>query len=141
MDWWTYQTSFCDNIVYHKDVCLYEYEQHEIERHDYELHGPHRNLQKDFAIEEKENDYIIDYDSIDEQEIKPVDDEIFVPDWDCRWYRCCKWEWYLAPGEDVWLIQNSWGSSWGESGLIRLRKESGAGVSGMNQYIFWVTVQ
>ena len=47
----------------------------------------------------------------------------------------------MAPGDDVWVVQNSWGTGWGDDGLIRLAKEDGVGVSGMNQYITWATVQ
>ena len=77
---------------------------------------------------------------IDNEIIKPIDhDELIIID-DC-YHRCCYWEWYSTQEDDVWLIQNSWGTGWGDSGFIRLKKEGGTGVSGMNQYIKWVTVQ
>lgn len=40
-----------------------------------------------------------------------------------------------------WLIQNSWSSQWGDNGFIKLAVEGGAGVSGVNQVMEWVTVQ
>ena len=88
---------------------------------------------KDFSI----NDRSIK--PIDEKEIEPIFDDEIVDPWSCS-YRCCRWEWYATQGEDVWLIQNSWGTGWGDSGFIRLKNEGGVGVSGMNQYIKWVTV-
>ena len=86
-----------------------------------------------------------DFDSSinDRSVIKPVDeidfnDQIVDPK-GCM-YRCCRWEWYATQGDDVWLIQNSWGTGWGDNGFIRLKNESGSGVSGMNTHIRWVTV-
>ena len=69
----------------------------------------------------------------------PYDYEL-EPYYPC-WYRCCYYEWVMIPGKTYWLIQNSWGAAWGDNGLIRLRYEGGVGVSGMNQYIYWATVQ
>ena len=55
---------------------------------------------------------------------------------------CCK-EKMVDPGEAVtttvdqeyWLVQNSWGTSWGDEGFIKIAVEDGKGVSGMNQEI------
>lgn len=56
-------------------------------------------------------------------------------------YYCFFWT-FEEHNHDVWLIQNSWGAGWGDGGFIRLAYEdAGAGVSGMNQYIQWFTVQ
>ena len=35
--------------------------------------------------------------------------------------------------QEYWLVQNSWGTDWGESGFIRLAVEGDRGISGMNQ--------
>jgi len=40
--------------------------------------------------------------------------------------------------QEYWLVQNSWGTSWGESGFIRLAIEDGYGVSGMNKVIQYI---
>jgi len=42
--------------------------------------------------------------------------------------------------QSYWIIQNSWGTNWGQDGFIHLAVESGAGISGMNQYVNWMTV-
>lgn len=39
-----------------------------------------------------------------------------------------------ADGTNYWLVQNSWGSWWGESGFIRLEAVDGEGISSMNLY-------
>lgn len=42
--------------------------------------------------------------------------------------------------QSYWIIQNSWGTGWGQDGFIHLAVETGAGISGMNQYVNWMTV-
>jgi len=37
--------------------------------------------------------------------------------------------------QEYWLVQNSWGTSWGDDGFIKIAVEDGKGVSGMNQEI------
>ena len=39
-----------------------------------------------------------------------------------------------------WIVQNSWGTEWGQDGFIHLAVEEGFGVSGMNMYAEWVDV-
>ena len=35
-----------------------------------------------------------------------------------------------------WIVQNSWGTDWGDNGFIYLAYEEGEGVSGMNHIAY-----
>lgn len=67
--------------------------------------------------------------------------------WDETLYNgiyCCWWEdvqeTITTSGDSYFIVQNSWGTSWGESGMFRLSVEnSGNGACGMNLEPFWVT--
>ena len=42
--------------------------------------------------------------------------------------------------QPYWLVQNSWGTNWGEQGFIKMAVEEGDGVSGMNTYAEYIDV-
>ena len=43
--------------------------------------------------------------------------------------------------QEYWLVQNSWGTWWGDNGFIKLAVEDGVGVLGMNGYAESIEVQ
>jgi len=44
-------------------------------------------------------------------------------------------------GTDYFLVQNSWGTSWGDNGYIKLGIEEGRGVCGIQQFAVYPTLK
>ena len=43
-------------------------------------------------------------------------------------------------GSNYYIVRNSWGTGWGESGYIRIGVTEGLGTCGINQYVFYPSV-
>lgn len=46
-----------------------------------------------------------------------------------------------ATAGGYYLVRNSWGTSWGQSGYVKIGQASGAGICGINQYVAYPTVK
>jgi hypothetical protein len=42
---------------------------------------------------------------------------------------------------NFYWVRNSWGTSWGLSGYVKIGRASGAGICGINQYIEYPTMR
>lgn len=42
---------------------------------------------------------------------------------------------------DYWIVENSWGTNWGESGYVRIGMASGAGICGINKQMEYPNVE
>ena len=41
---------------------------------------------------------------------------------------------------DYWIVQNSWGTDWGEKGYVKIGMASGAGICGINKQVEYPNV-
>lgn len=78
------------------------------------------------------------------------EDETLEPNRRGKLRRCChyvpvEFEPFQVQNDEessqaYWIVQNSWGTRWGDNGFVKLAVEEGVGVSGMNQYVQYVNV-
>jgi len=43
-------------------------------------------------------------------------------------------------GQSYYIVQNSWGTGWGDQGYVAIGAASGAGICGINQYVAYPNV-
>ena len=46
----------------------------------------------------------------------------------------------VESGQNYWLVRNSWGSSWGENGYIKIAAVDGPGICGIQMDSLWPSV-
>ena len=44
--------------------------------------------------------------------------------------------WGKEGNTQYYIVRNSWGTSWGEQGYVRIQTSDGEGVCGINQYVY-----